>query len=115
MELSTFMPEASPARPNNEPWLKISDRDGGCGHQDCNCSPGFWISLSDGKKGYLINCESRDEFTFFVSEMLWALIRQGEWNNLLQEKLDAYLGARLDLDFDNDILEKIIEHYKPPR
>ena len=35
--------------------------DGGCELKGCNCSPGFWVSFSDGKKGVCIVFDSKKE------------------------------------------------------
>ena len=43
-----------------EPYLRQSAPEGGCGTGRCQCSPGHWLSLSDGEHVFVVHFESRE-------------------------------------------------------
>ena len=61
MKVTQFTPYASPGVRNEEPLIRVSGTTGeGC---PCGCSPGFWVSVSDGKTGLLVHFDTKEEYT----------------------------------------------------
>ena len=48
----------------SRPFARMSKGDG-CGLGNCNCSPGYWITLSDGNMFIRAQFNSKDEFEQF--------------------------------------------------
>ena len=48
MKVSHFEINKADERVQQGPFVFMSDLDGGCGLPACNCSPGHWITISDG-------------------------------------------------------------------
>ena len=40
---------------------------GGCGSPGCNCSPGHWVNISNGKFGLCAHFESKHEMDLFLA------------------------------------------------
>ena len=63
MKITRFTPYASPGKKNSTPFLYSSHPDGGCqGPGFCNCSPGWWITVSDGEVGLRVQFDSKEEY-----------------------------------------------------
>ena len=65
MMIKKFIPQSSPNVLNEEPFLKIG-RSEGCGATGCHCSDGYWVSVSDGKVGLLVNFGDKEEFESYL-------------------------------------------------
>lgn len=48
-----------------EPMIRFSDG-AGCGSEHCNCSPGYWISISDGKTLIKAQFDNEIEYKKFL-------------------------------------------------
>lgn len=66
--IERFVPESAPGRRRVKPFLRVSTVEGGCPLEGCNCSPGYWLSVSDGRAGLLVRFQSKRAM---ISAMRW--------------------------------------------
>lgn len=64
MKIVYFEPMSAPDMPNTTPFIRSSHGEG-CGAENCKCSEGFWISISDGHKGVRFDFDTFSEMQMF--------------------------------------------------
>lgn len=52
-------------RVEDRPFIRIGLGDG-CGMENCKCSEGYWISMSDGKNGMIVYFKDKAEYDQFM-------------------------------------------------
>jgi len=60
MDVKKFTPRSNPNELNTIPFVR-SSRGEGCGLAGCECSPGFWLSVSNGEVGLRIYFDTLKE------------------------------------------------------
>ena len=66
MTIDSYVPMSAPGQRNTEPFLRVG-RGEGCGLPLCDCSDGFWLSISDGTAGIKVRFDSLEEMTMILN------------------------------------------------
>lgn len=60
MQIKSFDIESNDGRVETKPFLRAALDGSGCGSPPCKCSPPFFITLSDGKRGIMATLSKKE-------------------------------------------------------